>query len=431
MVEEWKIGTIEANGIEVIDGDRGESYPSGTDFADDGYCLFLNAKNVTKTGFAFDECQFILQEKHEKLRNGHLNRDDIVLTTRGTVGNIAHYSGDIPFDCIRINSGMVIIRNQNHGLFNTEFLYALFRSHIIRKQIEALAFGSAQSQLTVKIIKQLKVPIPPLSEQRKIAEILRTWDEAIEKLEVLIDRVKRQHLALTHSLIFGSRRLPRFKKSNDLTAHRRFALPREWDCQPIGKLAIEVSERNGNREAFEVLSCSKYDGFIRSLEYFKKQVFSSDLTGYKKIWRGDFGFPSNHVEEGSIGLQDLVDVGIVSPIYTVFRFAPEKIDRVFAFSVLKTSLYRHIFEVSTSASVDRRGSLRWKEFAEIPFPVPPRPEQEAISEVLAVHSRKLTDLENQRDTYARQKRGLMQKLLTGEWRVNTTDFCHPDLRGRK
>lgn len=286
-------------------------------------------------------------------------------------------------------------------------------------RIESQAHGFKSSLVHVHkddIVNQV-IDLPLLPEQRKIAEILRTWDEAIEKLEALIDRVKRQHLALTHSLIFGSHRPPRFKKSDDFTTHRWFALPKEWDCQPIGKLAIEVSERNGNREAFEVLSCSKYEGFVRSLEYFKKQVFSSDLTGYKKIWRGDFGFPSNHVEEGSIGLQDLVDVGIVSPIYTVFRFIPEKINRAFAFSALKTSLYRHIFEVSTSASVDRRGSLRWKEFAKIPFPVPPRSEQEAISEVLAAHSCKLTALEEQRDMYVRQKRGLMQKLLTGEWRV--------------
>ena len=291
---------------------------------------------------------------------------------------------------------------------------------VATRRIESRAHGFKSSLVHVHkddIVSQL-IDLPPLPEQRKIAEILRTWDEAIGKLETLIDRVKRQHFALTHFLIFGSRRLLRFKKSDDFTAHHWFALPKEWDCQPIGKLAIEVSERNGNHEAFEVLSCSKHEGFVRSLEYFKKQVFSSDLTGYKKIWRGDFGFPSNHVEEGSIGLQDLVHVGIVSPIYTVFRFIPEKINRAFAFSALKTSLYRHIFEVSTSASVDRRGSLRWKEFAKIPFPVPPRSEQEAISEVLAIHSRKLTTLEKQRDMYVCQKRGLMQKLLTGEWQVS-------------
>ena len=324
-----------------------------------------------------------------------------------------------------VPEGHSFLHNQRLGLVQIEepdhvcaqYLHFVFASSRLRKAISAKSSGTKVKHTSPDKILALDVALPPLPEQHKIAEILRTWDEAIEKLESLIDRVKRQHIALTHSLIFGGRRLLRFKKSDDFTAHHWFVLPKEWDCQPIGKLAIEVSERNGNHEAFEVLSCSKYEGFVRSLEYFKKQVFSSDLTGYKKIWRGDFGFPSNHVEEGSIGLQDLVDVGIVSPIYTVFRFIPEKINRAFAFSALKTGLYRHIFEVSTSASVDRRGSLRWKEFAKIPFPVPPRSEQEAISEALDVHSHKLIALEEQRDTYVRQKRGLMQKLLTGEWRV--------------
>ena len=306
---------------------------------------------------------------------------------------------------------------RNADASDRTFVYFLLTSDRFVADASSRSFRTGLPKINRPDLEGIIVALPPLPEQRKIAKILRTWEEAIEKLDALIDKMKRQHLALAYSLIFGRRRLLRFKKSDDFKAHHWFAMPKEWDCQPIGKLAIEVSERNGNRGAFEVLLCSKYEGFIRSLEYFKKQVFSSDLTGYKKIWRGDFGFPSNHVEEGSIGLQDLVDVGIVSPIYTVFRFMPEKMDRAFAFRALKTSLYRHIFAVSTSASVDRRGSLRWKEFAKIPFPVPPRSEQEAISEVLAVHSRKLTALQEQRDMYARQKRGLMQKLLTGEWRV--------------
>lgn len=142
-----------------------------------------------------------------------------------------------------------------------------------------------------------------------------------------------------------------------------------------------------------------------------------NMSGYKKIWRGDFGFPSNHVEEGSIGLQTLTDVGVVSPIYTVFRFDPEKVDRDYAFAVLKTGLYRHIFEVSTSASVDRRGSLRWSEFSKLPFPLPSLAEQKAIAEVLRTAKSDLDALTTEIDAVTHQKRGLMQKLLTGEWRV--------------
>ena len=117
--------------------------------------------------------------------------------------------------------------------------------------------------------------------------------------------------------------------------HRWFNLPASWTCLSIGQLAKEVTERNAGSGPVEVLSCSKHDGFVRSLDYFKKQVFSSDLANYKKIWCGDFGFPSNHIEEGSIGLQNMVDVGVVSPIYTVFRMNPRKVNNEYAFAVLK------------------------------------------------------------------------------------------------
>lgn len=273
-------------------------------------------------------------------------------------------------------------------------------------------------------LKEFPVLLPPLREQCKIAEILRTWDEAIQKLTALRTAKEKRHRALTHSLVFGTRQLNRFRTTDEVTPHRWFTLPASWGSKPIGKLAREVSERNADAKPHEVLSCSKYDGFVRSLEYFKKQVFSVDLSGYKKIWRGDFGFPSNHVEEGSIGLQNLTDVGVVSPIYTVFRFDPKKVDADYAFAVLKTGLYRHIFEVSTSASVDRRGSLRWSEFSKLPFPVPTLAEQKAIAEVLRTAKSDLDALTTEIDALTRQKRGLMQKLLTGEWRV-TVDPTTP------
>lgn len=98
--------------FEIIDGDRGRFYPKANEFFDKEYCLFLNAKNVTKSGFDFLNNQFISKEKDEQLRKGKLSRNDIVLTTRGTVGNIALYDENIEFENVRINSGMVILRKK-------------------------------------------------------------------------------------------------------------------------------------------------------------------------------------------------------------------------------------------------------------------------------------------------------------------------------
>ncbi len=310
-----------------------------------------------------------------------------------------------------------------------DFLYQLLQFET--EKIEASSHGaSALVHVQKGEMEQRLFDLPPLPEQRKIAEILRTWDEALEKLTALRAAKERRHRALTINLVFGGNQLERFCATGEIKPHRWFSLPASWSCAPIGKLAKEVSARNAEGTQHGVLSCSKYDGFVRSLEYFKKQVFAADLSGYKKIWRGDFGFPSNHVEEGSIGIQNLTDVGVVSPIYTVFRFAPEKVDGDYAYAVLKTSLYRHIFEVSTSASVDRRGSLRWSEFSKIPFPVPTLTEQKAIAEVLRTSQSDIDGLTAEIDAITRQKRGLMQKLLTGAWRV-TVDPTSPSNPARE
>lgn len=299
------------------------------------------------------------------------------------------------------------------------FLAQWLNSDIAQRALKRIA-TRAVSQANInptEFKKQCPVPLPPLPEQRKIAEILRTWDEAIDACERLIEKLTARQAALVHQLVFGGRRLGNYARSSELQQARWLAVPVDWPVVAIGSIAEERSDVNRTGDAAEVLSCSKYDGFVRSLEYFNKQVFSSDLSGYKIIRRGDFGFPSNHLEEGSIGLQDLVDEGLVSPIYTVFCFDQQRVDNDYAHAVLKTELYRHIFQVSTSASVDRRGSLRWSDFSTLPFPLPTIDEQRAICAVLATGRSQIERQRAERDALTKQKRGLMQKLLTGEWRV--------------
>lgn len=114
---------------EIIDGDRGKNYPTQEEFSDEGYCLFLNAKNVTSNGFSFENCMFVTKEKDEILRKGHLNRGDVVLTTRGTIGNLAFYDESVPHENVRINSGMVILR-MNHEIVSEQFFIEQFKMQL-------------------------------------------------------------------------------------------------------------------------------------------------------------------------------------------------------------------------------------------------------------------------------------------------------------
>jgi restriction endonuclease S subunit len=88
----WEKKSFQYAPIEIIDGDRGVNYPQKSDFTNEGYCLFLSTSNVTTTGFDFNSTDFISKEKDDDLRKGKLKKGDIVLTTRGTVGNVAFYN---------------------------------------------------------------------------------------------------------------------------------------------------------------------------------------------------------------------------------------------------------------------------------------------------------------------------------------------------
>ena len=106
-----------------------------------------------------------------------------------------------------------------------------------------------------------------------------------------------------------------------------------------------------------------------------------DFT-YKIIRRDEIGYPANHIEEGSIGLQDMYDIALVSPIYVVFRVT-EHVNSVFLHRLLKLGSYRQRFNTATTSSIDRRGSLRWPDFSEVTVKLPPtKIEQIAISTVV-------------------------------------------------
>lgn len=265
-------------------------------------------------------------------------------------------------------------------------------------------------------LAEIPFDVPPLPEQRRIAEILRTWDDAIEKTERLIEAKEKRRDGLANQLLFGTLRL-NGKRTTELVASRWFATPADWSVVRIGAVAAQSSDVNAMGTAIPVLSCTKHSGLVDSLEYFDRQVFSSDTSAYKIVRRGQFAYATNHLEEGSIGYLDFYDQGLVSPMYTVFSTAQNTVNDGFLYKLLKTKTFLHIFQANTSASVDRRGGLRWDEFADIRIPLPPIAEQQEISTILDTARRETAVLQAQRDALDKQKRGLMQKLLTGEWRV--------------
>lgn len=173
--------------------------PHQDELLEAGHCLFLSAKNVTQNGFLFADNQFITQKKDELLNNGKLMRGDIVITTRGTVGNVAIYSDEVPYDNIRINSGMLIIRCGDK--IDNYYLYQVLRSKWFYNQILSIQSGSAQPQLPKSHFLKMTIPMPNMNTQHKIAGVLSSIGNKIS-VNTAINENLHQLIAAYYAEIF-------------------------------------------------------------------------------------------------------------------------------------------------------------------------------------------------------------------------------------
>ena len=401
--EDWELTPFVALGS-VIDGDRGANYPGSRDFSSDGHCLFLNAANVTKAGFRFRECAFISREKDERLSKGKLKRDDIVLTTRGTVGNFAHYDATVSFENIRINSGMVILRNDSAAL-DTSFLYVFAQSNLMERQIERLTFGSAQPQLTVKGINELSIVVPSITEQRAIAQALRDVDALLATLDQVIDKKRDLKQATTQQLLTGETRLPGFID--------------EWQLKRLGDVVDTDPENLGADTAtdfwFNYISLEDVDrGQLRS---HSEQVFiDAPSRARRKLMPNDVlvstvrpNLQSHLLFKGDAGHW------VCSTGFCVIRCREGVTCPAFVFS--------HFFAADVNRQIDTllTGSnypaINSGDVRNLEIMFPSYVEQCAIATVLSEMDAELSALEARRDKTHNIKQAMMQELLTGKTRL--------------
>jgi type I restriction enzyme M protein len=198
---DWPTPTFAEAPFEIIDGDRGTNYPKKEDFTPSGYCLFLNTKNVRSDGFEFSETEFVSKEKDEALRKGKLQRGDVLLTTRGTIGNTGLYDDSVKFDHIRINSGMLIFRPDQNRL-SSAYLFHFFQSENFRSQRDAIVSGSAQPQLPIRDLNEAIIPLPPLTTQQAIVAEIEAEQALVAANGELIARFEKK-IQATLSRVWG------------------------------------------------------------------------------------------------------------------------------------------------------------------------------------------------------------------------------------
>lgn len=372
-----------------------------------GNARFVTFRGILENVILDDQNTASVHVRPGELQNSVLKGDLLFNASSETPGDLA--IGAVmgqQVDNLYLNSFCFGFRIRDKKEHLPLFLAYYFRGSVGRDIMNVLAQGSTRYNLSKGQFLALELSIPPWEEQRAITEVLSDVDGLIDALDALIAKKRAIKQATMQQLLTGKTRLPGFSGA--------------WETKQIGDVVSLSSEKNHLGTNIPVLTCSKHLGFVDSLSYFKNQVFSKDLSSYKIIRRGQIGYPINHVEEGSIGLQDLYDVALVSPIYVVCSPKGD-INSFFLHRLLKLDSYRQQFATATTSSINRRGSLRWPAFSKIRVTLPPIDEQIAIAEVLSDMETEISALENRLDKTRAIKQGMMQQLLTGKVRLVKSD----------
>jgi type I restriction enzyme S subunit len=250
-------------------------------------------------------------------------------------------------------------------------------------------------------LKAFPVLSPPLPEQLKITRVLQTWDRALAIYERLIAAKQVRANAFSRQC---------FEPCHPTSKTR----PSNWLRYELGDVFKERDEPGLNDD--KLLSITMSGGVIDREESGRKDTSNEDKSAYKLILPGDIGYNTMRMWQGVCGLSRLR--GIVSPAYTIVTPDNRGIAARYAAHLFKSRRMVFDFERYSQGLTSDTWNLKFPAFRKIVVYLPPIDVQRRQAELFDTLFAEIAALEKQREAVAKQKRGLMQKLLTGEWRVN-------------
>lgn len=284
---------------------------------------------------------------------------------------------------------LIITIKQN--VYDYNFAY----NQLTHYKLNKLVFGSGQPLITSKQLKNIRIPVPPLAEQRKIAEVLGVWDKAIEKQARLIEKLALRKRGLMQRLLSAKLRLPGFSEP--------------WKIHKLQELFTERNETN--RTDLPLLSITGDRGVILQTESEKRDTSNDDKSKYKRIAKGDIGYNTMRMWQGRSALSGLE--GIVSPAYTIV-VPNTDVDGYYMSVLFKQPRLIYDFWTHSQGLVGDTLNCKYRDFGQVHICCPPLAEQKAITEVLTAADREIELAKEKLERLRRQKRGLMQQLLSGK-----------------
>ena len=350
---------------------------------------FFSARNVQNGRLDLNYFQYISVELHKKLtKNTKPERGDILLTRVGAgIGEAAVVNIDFEFS---VYVSLTLIKCSKK--IESEFIKLLLNTNYYRYLATRDQFaGGGVQNLNVQMVKDYPIPVPPLLEQKKIAQILSTWDQAISATEELLENSQKQKKALMQQLLTGKKRLLDENGGEFSDEWQRIELGLLLDYQQPTPYLVESTAYSDSYET-PVLTAGKT--FILGYTNESSGIYQDQLP---VIIFDDFTTDSKYVN---------------------FPFKA-KSSAMKILTAKKGVSIKFVFEAMQMLQFTVGGHQRhWISiFSNLVIPLPNKKEQQQIAEVLSLADQEIETLQKKLDCLKQEKKALMQQLLTGKKRV--------------
>ncbi|MEQ9277946.1 MAG: restriction endonuclease subunit S [Balneola sp.] len=369
---------------------------------------FVNLMDVFgKSVVEFDNLGFVETTEND-LRKYSLKKGDVLFVRSSVKPSGVGLSALVQSDIENITYSGFLIRFRDKGKFDLSFKKYCFYEPNFRHRLMSKSTVSANTNINQNSLGSLQIALPPKNEQKKIAEILSTWDEAIQKTEALIKKKEKLKKGLMQQLLTGKRRLPGFEA--------KWKEVKLGDCiLGKGNYGINAPSTNYSEDLPVYLRITDIDERGKFLKENKTSVDDENYRDYL-LEEGDIVFARTGNTTGKTYLYDKEDGELVYAGFLI-RFKPDPADLSPKFLKYYTDTHRYWYWVSVMSARSGQPGINSTEYSKLAFKIPSIEEQKKIVDVIDHVYEEITELGLLKEKFQKQKKGLMQQLLTGKTRV--------------
>ncbi|MEA3499241.1 MAG: restriction endonuclease subunit S [Campylobacterota bacterium] len=379
---------------------------------------FITSKHLTDNGVDFSDVNYISNEDHINFSKRSLvENGDILFGMIGTIGKPLIVNYDFEFSI----KNVALLKFKDNTKLNNSFTLNLLKSTIIDKQFSKLSNGGVQSFIALGMIRSLKIPLPPLKEQEKIADILSTADDKIDAITSQIEKAQTLKKGLLQKLLSEGIGHSEFKDSE------LGKIPLSWEVVKIGSILELLTDYHANgsyeklSENVSLLEKEDYSIMVRTTNFeknnFKDNLIYIDEFAYNylkksKVYEHDI-IINKIANAGATYLMPKIDkpVSLAMNLF-LLRFNDSALQQYIYFQIKKNEDRLKLLASGTSTKTITKDDVRGFKIL-----LPPLEEQKQIADILSTADEKLEVLRAKKEKYETLKKGLLQKLLSGEVRV--------------